>query len=61
MNKEKLKRYLANNASVLNIRSIEREADLAEGTVRRFINGERSLSDEALKKLLPVISKLGYK
>ncbi len=59
--KKKLRKYLQQNADNLNVRSIQREAGLAEGTLRKFISGERCLSDEAMEKLLPVIRKLGFK
>lgn len=62
MDKErvKLKKYLEANAGILSIRNIERDAGLSEGTVRRFISGERGLSDHAKEKLIPVLEKLGY-
>lgn len=45
---------------LLNIKGINEAAGLPPKTLDHFIAGRRSLNEEHIKKLLPVLERLGY-
>ena len=45
----------------LSLRCLETEADLPTKTLSHYVNGRRKLSAEHIEKLMPVLSKYGFK
>lgn len=44
----------------LSLTTLERESDIARGTLQHFVQGRRGLSTSTLLKLIPVLEKYGY-
>ena len=45
----------------LSLRGLEAEADLPTKTLSHYVNSRRKLSAEHIEKLIPVLSKYGFK
>ena len=45
----------------LSLRGLEAEANLPTKTLSHYVNGRRKLSAEHIEKLIPVLSKYGFK
>lgn len=45
----------------ISLRGLETEADLPTKTLSHYVNGRRKLSAEHIEKLIPVLSKYGFK
>lgn len=57
---EVIKEWLTNRPS-LSLRGLENEANLPAKTLSHYVNGRRKLSAEHIEKLMPVLSKYGFK
>ena len=57
---EEIKHFLKDRPS-FSLRGLEKEADLSTKTLSHYVNGRRKLSPEHIKKLIPVLSKYGFK
>ncbi|BDD11581.1 hypothetical protein FUAX_40130 (plasmid) [Fulvitalea axinellae] len=56
---EKVKAFLRKNKA-LSLKSLELESGLSQGLLTKVLNGERSLNDQHLEKIRPVMLKYGY-
>jgi len=55
-----IKAFLKNRPS-LSLRGLEQEADLPTKTLSHYVNDRRKLSAEHIEKIMPVLSKYGFK
>lgn len=59
--KRKVLNRLKKIAQTPSITEIEAEAEIKKGTLSRILSGERNLTENHIKKLLPILEKYGYK
>ena len=60
---DKIKQFLTDRRKLLNIKEIEANAGIYVSSLSKFLNGAkyRSLTDEQIEKLLPVLKQIGFK
>ncbi len=61
MEKTKKMKDWINKRRSLNINSLEKEANLAQGTLSKYLKGKRPLSESNREALLEVLKKYGFK
>lgn len=57
---EKEIRRFFNERPALSVYMIEKEAELGEGTLSKFIKGTRKFPAKRLKDLIPILQKYGF-
>lgn len=58
--KRKVLNRLKKIAQTPSINEIEKEAEIKKGTLSRILSGERKLTENHVKKLVPILEKYGY-
>lgn len=53
--------YFEKNGSCLNVRGIEKAAEVPPKTLDHFLKGRRTLNEDAAKKISAVLKQLQYK
>lgn len=62
---DNIKKFFTENSVVkdaVSVRKIEQIAELPSNSLYRFVKGEkyRSLTEEQIKRLIPIIKQIGY-
>lgn len=57
---QEIKHWLKERPSI-SLRGLEMESDLPTKTLSHYVNGRRKLSAEHIEKLIPILSKYGFK
>lgn len=60
MNNQKIVNFLQQN-SAINLTNLEKEAGIPSGVLGKVMRGERSLNDNHIKLLLPVLMRYGFR